>query len=60
MVNLSNDIITVLENLRKNIDHEFKKMFEEAQVIIRYLILMLMSLIISMKINNFKLLLEIG
>lgn len=38
MITLANLSITVLENLRENVDEEFKKMFEEAQVNIYYLI----------------------
>ena len=37
MVNLASTSMTVLENLRKNVENEFKKMFKEAQVNARYL-----------------------
>ncbi|XP_060862570.1 zinc finger MYM-type protein 1-like [Metopolophium dirhodum] len=37
MVNLPSTSMTVLENLRKNVENEFKKMFKEAQVNARYL-----------------------
>jgi len=32
MISLANISIKVLDNLRENVDHEFKKIFKEAQV----------------------------